>query len=1539
MGWKRSRRSWVEVGLVGLVWLGLTGLVNLADYPAAMAQTIATTTVTDTVYRADGTGAAGTVLVSWQAFSTLSGASVPAGSTSVTLGAGGALSVALVANAGSEPIGTYYTVVYHLDDGSVTREYWVVPVSTVPVAVSAIRSTVLPLSVAAQTVSKGYVDRAIAAAVAGMPLAGTPVDGSLYVQKTGDTMTGPLVLPGDPTAPLQAAEKQYVDAQVAGVAGGGAGKVSLLPSATQTVVQPAGTQLKVNNFNGGLYAGQYGSGSGNNGIANATAGTDCTAGCDVRVEQTNGSTEAVQPTHWTNGTQVEDRRLGTDHASFFNPNGTGVNIAEQVNVTSTETAPQLLAAGGGGNQFWTGLQVNSTGLTGGSNEYPKLIQGTVPYFKTTYTGLSLNGTYNTPGQHVLSGYNQNCYGVGDCLMGGMFMTASGGFRDDADEGSHPFDLIFNEDTNVFVGSCSTGCTTGSTTVQVAATSGAGTQGEGRYLIDKNPAKTITAGSVIGGSSAVGSLPVATFTGTSFPLSTFVETAQTIPTQANAIAPGTVSVAILTAGVPAGYLTSTAGISPASGVACVSDPTTGDSRPSNFETANYTVVDGTHVQLTLHRAHATGATVAVGGLCGYGLEQTVDTQAGIRQVFPVIGSTSTTSLFYAGGLSALVGVQGNNSGFANVNAGITSLTRVGNVVTANLASPLAFDVSGLTLTVAGVTDTSYNGSFAVTTTGRQTLTYAQSGANSTSTGGTATLLNGGYVLYPMAEVLGVYNQTTKAVDGQMTLAANNVAWAAGDVVEMPHYFQELVSADTEFISQTTPRPGRTVQAGIAYGGSNGPGLNGWVIQNQAAATNYFGNGGTHAAPGSGLGVTGVWTNSVEVEAGENAAVRVHCNSHGCDKWNSAYGLFQMDTSVGQDSLFYSPATSGLTFNLRGTQYSFTPQSMTVGALNVTTLNAGTMTGSVAASALPLFGASGTTHAVGAVPDPGATAGTTRFLREDGTWMTAGGSGTVTSASGYTTGAPNNFPRRSDLLGEYLLTEGTGTVAHDTSGKGNDGTIVGATWDGTQDLNFGVLGQYVQLPVGVNTAKAWQFAMYEPPLGSGFPGSMPQYGDASIYGLNPSILCGTDGAHLCLIAGTVKSQQFQAFTTDNTESAELLTPGWHIVTLLCGSNVGGVVTKTHLLYDGAEVAGYVAQGDVNTCGSATTSGNYQIGGSSRLTGTWLLGKVAAAWAWGANLSLNDGIAASASALDYIKRKGVQAQFRKIPHTAPLILAGMDSRTAGVQLTPTTVWPATMSLIDSTYGRVNLSSSGETTLDACAMFDASYLPEISDPNSPVITMIWGGINDLLFTSQSSRLIANNLRCMVRKAKASGSRVILATEISAVSNTNAAVDTGKDGLDALIRAEAFSWGVDNLADLATDVHLGADGASSVTSCFPDNLHPGPNCEPYVTAIMQDAVNELIGSSETNHNVTAAATYQELAQDRFLDLTGTAAQTVTLPSCTGYSLTRQMVNLGTAAATVAPVSGQTLVGSTSLPVGSRALFLPVPGAPSVAGCKWERTQ
>ncbi|KVP76933.1 hypothetical protein WJ94_16110 [Burkholderia ubonensis] len=55
----------------------------------------------------------------------------------------------------------------------------------------------------------------------------------------------------------------------------------------------------------------------------------------------------------------------------------------------------------------------------------------------------------------------------------------------------------------------------------------------------------------------------------------------------------------------------------------------------------------------------------------------------------------------------------------------------------------------------------------------------------------------------------------------------------------------------------------------------------------------------------------------------------------------------------------------------------------------------------AADLPVFVASGSSHAAGAVPDPGSTAGSTKFLREDATWAvppgSGGGGGTVTDVA--------------------------------------------------------------------------------------------------------------------------------------------------------------------------------------------------------------------------------------------------------------------------------------------------------------------------------------------------------------------------------------------------------------------------------------------------------------------------------------------------------------------------------------------------------------
>jgi hypothetical protein len=89
-------------------------LLVLMTASAMSGQTPSLTTVSDTVYRADGSPAGGTLLIFWPEFTTSSGQAVAAGTNSVTLGPGGALSVQLVPNLNATPANTVYVVVYPL---------------------------------------------------------------------------------------------------------------------------------------------------------------------------------------------------------------------------------------------------------------------------------------------------------------------------------------------------------------------------------------------------------------------------------------------------------------------------------------------------------------------------------------------------------------------------------------------------------------------------------------------------------------------------------------------------------------------------------------------------------------------------------------------------------------------------------------------------------------------------------------------------------------------------------------------------------------------------------------------------------------------------------------------------------------------------------------------------------------------------------------------------------------------------------------------------------------------------------------------------------------------------------------------------------------------------------------------------------------------------------------------------------------------------------------------------------------------------------
>jgi len=182
---------------------------------AAVAQAPPKTTIRDTVFRADGAAAQGTLLISWPGFTTAGGQAVAAGTTSTMLGAGGVLSVALVPTQGATPATTVYTVVYQLSD-MVKTEYWLVPTSS-PANLATVRVTLGASNAASQMVTQQYVEAAVA---------GKANDSSVVHLAGNETITGAKqfsVAPAFPVPvqPTDAANKAYVDSSVQNVGGNG----------------------------------------------------------------------------------------------------------------------------------------------------------------------------------------------------------------------------------------------------------------------------------------------------------------------------------------------------------------------------------------------------------------------------------------------------------------------------------------------------------------------------------------------------------------------------------------------------------------------------------------------------------------------------------------------------------------------------------------------------------------------------------------------------------------------------------------------------------------------------------------------------------------------------------------------------------------------------------------------------------------------------------------------------------------------------------------------------------------------------------------------------------------------------------------------------------------------------------------------------------------------------------------------------------------------------------------------------------------------
>ena len=192
--WLFGADRWMRLGLA----LGLC-LMGMVLWRVAYAQAISTTTVQGTVFLANGQAGAGTLDVSWPAFTTANNQAITAGRMTVTIAPDGFVSVNLAPNLGATPAGLYYTAIYHMSDGATSTEYWVVPAAA-RASLGQVRAQLMPAAQAVQAVSKAYVDQSIAELAQSLLTA------------SGGTLSGPLYLNGDPTQSLQAADKHYVDA-------------------------------------------------------------------------------------------------------------------------------------------------------------------------------------------------------------------------------------------------------------------------------------------------------------------------------------------------------------------------------------------------------------------------------------------------------------------------------------------------------------------------------------------------------------------------------------------------------------------------------------------------------------------------------------------------------------------------------------------------------------------------------------------------------------------------------------------------------------------------------------------------------------------------------------------------------------------------------------------------------------------------------------------------------------------------------------------------------------------------------------------------------------------------------------------------------------------------------------------------------------------------------------------------------------------------------------------------------------------------------
>jgi hypothetical protein len=715
---------------------------------------------------------------------------------------------------------------------------------------------------------------------------------------------------------------------------------------------------------GVLQAGQFASTVGNNGISNAISSLLNQSGL-IHVEPTYPTSEIPQGVGdnkdnlglpFGPGVEVKDERAGqssdycSDPTQFFSsfkachynlvtfaqPNKNGTHFHASYNQTR-------FLNGGNNLQAYTGPWQGYAWPSGRA--------------KSAFSSDYQRDRKFTSGQYTTHTNTVGCYGMGDCIGMGFYITTDGGPLSDGDEGVHTWDIQVGEDSSVYSGTITSDASIGGTALVTAPVTGAGTQGEGRYLIRTNAGTTsgnlsgavnpvepdgvtdcTTATTYTAASCLPGQL-VSSGSGWNASLFLGLTTALVAPSTNQPPVPGVQTVTV----VPMSGFSLTAATVGA--YVCVTD--------SNYtETTVITSIDITSGALTafFNRPHSIGALVAVGGTCGtyieigaYRVTSGTSVVNGnkigtvpVRHVFPLAGSPDASHTYV---YNRDYGIQ---NGFptpkwgVNTCLNVANASRANNAVTLTLTTPTPWIWDGSTLNISGISDPSFNGTYKAfqaqsLATSPAILTYTQTGQSDNSgTGGQACFTNNAFTIYQGAEVMSVYNSATNQVDGSFTLAPNNAQWSTGDTVEEEHGFNQNIPwrngyTPSWLVSHFQPSD-RPTGEGIGYGGVVDGWTAGWMVSNVAPVNTLQGHGGFLAAP-RGFELTGVFGTGygsqyapeidinypAEFTGDAGALLWAGCPQRGCSAHNSAYPVFSGKGNNGWSRLMFDPSNQGFSLS--------------------------------------------------------------------------------------------------------------------------------------------------------------------------------------------------------------------------------------------------------------------------------------------------------------------------------------------------------------------------------------------------------------------------------------------------------------------------------------------------------------------------------------------------------------------------------------------------------------------------------------------------